>query len=301
MLVSIPRAKNYRTYEKNERREKWLDSILKFVAKSNKDDTSPSTVCSWLLQDIHKYYPSVFVEIAVQSGLHVIHKMTAVEAAAMWIDANISFKAAKTIIRHLYAKFKTSIQVPFSQINLMTDITNNLQPEFKKFIFKKPNCETKVGEQVNYWIIDICNLLQIDFTCFMKSLQHKEPIRDRKYGYKSLSFDSETNGVHIILGSDHGAGKSRYLIRTLLCDSKKRRIHGDKYKADYGTRTIEFAEIDCKKDVVEVQALIASAINKAKKEIEDSKLVAVQNKNMDLECVFIPKNSKNIRTEKKMG
>ena len=89
MLVSIPRAKNYRTYEKNERREKWLDSILKFVAKSNKDDTSPSTVCSWLLQDIHKYYPSVFVEIAVQSGLHVIHKMTAVEAAAMWIDANI--------------------------------------------------------------------------------------------------------------------------------------------------------------------------------------------------------------------
>ena len=134
MLVSIPCAKNYHTYEKNERREKWLDSILKFVAKSNKNDTSPSTVCSWFLQEIHKHCLSVFIETAVKSGLHVIHKMTAVEAVAMWIDANISFRAAKTIIKHLYTKFKTSIQVPFSQIHLMTDVTKHLQSEFKKFI-----------------------------------------------------------------------------------------------------------------------------------------------------------------------
>ena len=64
------------------------------MATNNKNkDTSPSNVCAWLLRDINKYYPSVFIQTAVNVGLHIVQKMSAVEAAAMWIDVNISFKA----------------------------------------------------------------------------------------------------------------------------------------------------------------------------------------------------------------
>ena len=100
--------------------------------------------------------------------------------------------------------------------------------------------------------------------------------------------------MFIILGADHGAGKSRYLIRTNILDSKSRRTNDN--KTDYGTRTLQFAEIDCKKDVYQIQQKIAPVINEAKKKIESSMLVAVKNENNDVKCIFIPKDAKFIRT-----
>ena len=54
MLISIPKAKNYLTFEKNERREKWLGNILNFISNTCKDtEVDKDTVVSWLLKDIH--------------------------------------------------------------------------------------------------------------------------------------------------------------------------------------------------------------------------------------------------------
>ena len=294
ILVSIPKANNYATFEKNERKQKWLESIITFVSQNNKNtNTSPSVVCSWLLRDLYKYYPEEFISSAINNGLHVVHKMNAIEAAAMWIDANISFCAAKTIVKHLYQKFKFSIQVPFSQIHLLGDVTKDIEPVFEEFVLKKTKCEGEVEEKIKYWYYDISNLLEIDYDRFVKSQFDKNEYKI-EYGYKYYTQNGEKMGVYLIIGSDHGAGKSRYLLRTLFCNSESRRQHGN--KVDYGTRTVQFAEVDCKKDVVEVQSKIAPCINCAIEKIEKSKLVGIQNEINEIKCVFVAKNATNIRT-----
>ena len=57
-----------------------------------------ATAILWLLKDTYKKYPHTFIKVCVDTGLHIVHKMSAVDAAAMWVDANISFSAARTII-----------------------------------------------------------------------------------------------------------------------------------------------------------------------------------------------------------
>ena len=52
MLIAVPGAKTYSTYEKNEMREKWLESIMKFIGKTGKNNCT-STVYSWLLKDTY--------------------------------------------------------------------------------------------------------------------------------------------------------------------------------------------------------------------------------------------------------
>ena len=64
----------------------------------------------------------------------------------------------------------------------------------------------------------------------MTRLLNSNPVectKNKTYGYKSLSFHGEKLGVYPIVGADHGAGKSRYLIRTLICNSKTRRINNN--------------------------------------------------------------------------
>ena len=113
-----------------------------------------------------------------------------------------------------------------------------------------------------------------------------------EFGYYSKVF-GENKGVIIIIGSDHGGGKSRFLIRTNYLDSKSRR---EVNKADYGTRTLQFAEVKCKKDVHEVHSKISPDINIAIKKLESSKLVAVKSKQKIVKCVFVPKDATNLLT-----
>ena len=289
MLVSIPRAKNYVTYEKNERREKWLARIIKFISDTNKDDnSSDDNVVSWVLKDVRKYYPKIFVQSAIDAGLHVIQKMSAVEAAAMWVDANVSFSAARIIIRHLTSVFKHRIQVPFSQIEQLGDVVSRIQPVFNEFIYRKDGDE-KVGEKIKYWHYNIADLLKEDFERLLKS----DPQTHTSYGYESNAFKRDKQGVFVIIGADHGGGKSRYLVRTNLLDSNSRRLNK---KADHGTRTLQFCEIACKKDVYPIQQKIAPIINNAKEEIENSMLVVIKNESNDVECVFIPNTSSDLLT-----
>ena len=74
--------------------------------------------------------------------------------------------------------------------------------------------------------------------------------------------------------------------------SSLRRSHN---KADYGTHTFQFAEVNCKKDVCEIQAEIAPVVNKGVKTLEGSKLLAIKS-GEKIECVFVPKDSEHITT-----
>ena len=66
-------------------------------------------------------------------------------------------------------------------------------------------------------------------------------------------------------------------------------------RPNHGTRTCQFAEVTCKKDVCKIQAKLAPSVNSAKETLENSKLVCVRNEN-GLKTFFIPKNSTTLST-----
>lgn len=65
------------------------------------------------------------------------------------------------------------------------------------------------------------------------------------FGYKSKLFQPTELGVYVIIGDDHGGGKSRYLMRVNYLPASHRR---EMNQTDAGTRTIQFAEVSRKKD-----------------------------------------------------
>ena len=183
--------------------------------------------------------------------------------------------------------------MPLQQVSLLSGITKTIQPIFKTFIYEKSESvnkknKKKIKEKIQYWQYCIEDLLLCDYERFLES----ELPNFREFGYFSKAF-SDKKGVIIIIGSDHGCGKSRFLIRTNYLDSKSRR---EVNKADYGTRTIQFAEVDCKKDVCLVHSKIAPGINVAIKKLETSKLVGVKYDKKKVKCSFIPLDATELRT-----
>ena len=101
LLIPVPKSKNYDTFDKMQRKEKWLENALNFLnTNDDKDDTT-----YWLLKHVYKNFPHVFIKMASDQGLVVVQKMTDIEASAMWVEANISIHAARIILRHLHIKF----------------------------------------------------------------------------------------------------------------------------------------------------------------------------------------------------
>ena len=282
LLISIPRAKTYESYDKNEKRQKWLESIFCFLTSHN--NFTFDECFQWMLKNVYKKHPHIFIKFATDIGLVISQKMSKVEAAAMWVEANISVKSAQIILRHLHHKFKHRLQVPFSAINNLSNINGKLQPMFG--VFKYVKTTSKVPELIKYWTIDPMNLIEYDFARVLMA----ETIETPKFGYSSSVFPTNQTGVICIIGADHGAGKSRYLIRTNYLPSSHRR---ERNKVDAGTRTSQFAQVTCKKDVVEVQSKIAPVVNKAIKGLENSKLVAIKI-GPYIKCKFLPIDAQNI-------
>ena len=292
LLVQIPRAKNFLTYEKNKRKEHWLEACIQFIAtNTTSSSNSLDNVTAWLLKVIHKNNRNTFLNVATQMGLHVVQKMNSIEAAAMWTEANVSLRSARIILSHLNLKFKNRVQVPLHQLSLLSAITDRLQPVFGSFIYNKNegvSNKEQMKEKIQYWTYPIIDLLLYDY---QRLLQSEMPIF-REYGYNSKVFEGKM-GVMIIIGSDHGCSKSRFLIRTNYLDSKSRRKMN---KADYGTRTLQFAEVDCKKDVCDVHSKIAPDINIAIKKLGESKLVALKVGKKIAKCMLLPIEAKEIHT-----
>ena len=283
LLVAIPKAKNYVTFDKNERKNKWLEEIMHFIdnEKSNHDE-----IWYWLLKQIYKKKPHVLIKMATDVGLVICHKMTDIEASAMWVEANISVRASRIILRHLQAKFGKRLQVPFTQISLLSNVTATIQPTFGEYEYRKDKNNEKVAEIMKYWTIDPIDLLELDFGRLLSSSQNQTI-----FGYESKVFQPSRLGVYAIIGADHGGGKSRYVLRVNYLPSSVRRKEG---KVDFGTRTIQFAEVACKKDVHHIQGKIAPIVNKAIKQLESSLLVAIRIENIVI-CKFLPIGSTNMR------
>ena len=254
ILIPIPRAKNYTTFDKNERQQHWFESIISFIDSHN--NTSRDDIIYWMLKHLYKKWPHVLVKLATDVGMVIVNKMSDIEAAAMWTEANISYHSARIILRHLHAKFNIRLQVPFSQIMLLSNITDQIKPTFGEFEYRKGNDISKIQEKIQYWTIDPIKFLEHDFARLLSTNIDNES----SFGYESNVFEKGKKGVICVIGSDHGAGKSRYLLCVNYLPSSTRR---QTKRNDTGTQMIQFAEVTCKKDVHEVQSTIAPVVNKS--------------------------------------
>ena len=282
LLVAIPRAKTCDTFERMYRKNDWIDEIVKFLNSGGEDEKF-----KWICKYIYKKSPHVVVQMATELGLVVCNKMTNIEAAAMWVESNVTITAARTILRHLHAKFGFRLQVPFDQISMLSNVTINVKPNFEEFKYIKKGNDEQIPEIVKYWTISPSTLLELDFARLLKS---ESIYAQTCYGYDSKIFQPHESGVVAIIGSDHGGGKSRYLIRINYLPSSFRRCTN---KVDAGTRTIQFAEVSCKKDVHEIQAKIAPIVNESICKWESSKLIAIKIMK-HITCKFLPHDASDI-------
>ena len=175
--------------------------------------------------------------------------------------------------------------MPFNQISLLSDVVPALNPTLHKFNFKKNNEETKVGELVKYWTISPAQLIETDFSRLLSS---KSKYHNITFKYKLQS----SHGVNCLVRADHGAGKSRYLVRVNYLPSSAR---CQKNWVDYGTWTYQFAKIDCKKDTHEIQNKVAPVINAFVEKIKKCKLVAFKS-GKEVQCLLLPKQCTSIHT-----
>ena len=83
------------------------------------------------------------MKVAEEVGIHVVDKMTDVKTAAMWVEANVLYLSAYITLKHLNTKFNFCVQVPFSQIALLSYYSPSLHSTFSKINFNKKGKETK--------------------------------------------------------------------------------------------------------------------------------------------------------------
>ena len=64
------------------------------------------TKCSWLIYYLGKSFEDEFLSVAIELGYPILsQKMDEISAAAVWQQSNISRKAQRIIVRHLFDFF----------------------------------------------------------------------------------------------------------------------------------------------------------------------------------------------------
>ena len=295
IAIVIPKSKDYNSFDKSQRRLGWLKKIFDFISGHKHSTLSNEDSSTWLLQYLYKEFPQQFIKISIEKGLVISQQMNEIEAAAMWAEANVSYNQARIILKHLYSKFKMRLQVPFTRVFSLSKLgSNDSQPIFGEYLFNK-NSSNKPSEHVQYWTYCPSHLLELDFTRLISSKVQNcsSSPTEITYGYKSKVFSGGNKGVICVIGADHGGGKSRYLIRTNYLSSSSRQKEN---KVNHGCLTVQFAEMQCKKDTHELQALIAPTVNSAIKNLNTSMLVGIQSDQDEIKCVLVPTNARGLRT-----
>ena len=300
-LVAIPRALTRETFHKVQKKTGWLEEIVTHIAsgkRRNKNDTEVlppvETAALWICEALFSNFEESFTYVANKNGLHAVRKMSAVEAASMWSEANVGQTAAKIIIRHLTKAFGHSVQVPMKSIGTLTlDLKNVPTPTFGKYYYYKDKDKTdrkKKPEVVEWWMADYCAMIAADASRLLQvEIKKEEGNSTLTYGYPSPELGNGKLGVEVVIGSDHGGGKSRILGKINLTDSQSRR---DMEKIEHGARIQQFGNIDCKKDKAEILECIAPSLNETLKKLEDGMLIGIKDEDKNVEVHYVPKKAR---------
>ena len=136
---------------------------------------------------------------------------------------------------------------------------------------------------------DYCAMIAADVSRLLQVEIKKEGNSTLTYGYPSPELDNGKLGVDVVIGSDHGGGKSRILGKINLTDSQSRR---DMEKIEHGARIQQFGNIDCKKDKAEILECIAPSLNETLKKLEDGMLIGIKDEEKNVEVHYVPKKAR---------
>ena len=225
----------------------------------------------WILEYLSKGYEDKFTDVSNKLGLYGVRKMSVISAAAMWSDAGVSNNTANTILTHLRHSFHYQVQVPLKQINkVIFKINKILPPVFGTYDHYKDKNESlstkKLPEKVKYWVNDFCELLAIDVETIMNTGFYEGKTLDELHTFGQPKVD-------IVIGSDHGAGKSRFLMKSNLLSSADRRKN---VSVKHGSRVYHFGNIDCKKDTSIIHKQLSPYINEYLKKLKGGRLIGVK-------------------------
>ena len=257
-LCSIPRAKSKETFRKAIVKSDFIESMItKLVSSRIRDNTIQTGLVSrdegveWILEYLGKRYDESFSNVSKKFGLVARIKMRASDATSMWSDAGVSNRAASTILTHIRHAFGYQIQVPKQLVqNVIPNINKQLPPLFGTFDhYKDNNTESNIKrkpEKVRYWVNDFCELMAKDVESIFNygKYEGNEIHSLHTFGYPSCD---------VVIGSDHGAGKSRFLMKVNLLSSTLRR---ENVNVEYGSIVYHFGNIDCKKDTNKIHKQI---------------------------------------------
>ena len=141
-------------------------------------------------------------------------KLTEVEAAEMWADANITRQARLTILRHLRAKFGCSFQVSNSKVETLAEDAVPVvsgQYQYKTDPDASP-------ETISYWMSDVSkvvlNEVERNLTCqYAGMLKTERRTNDITFGY-CAKVRGGGKGLDIVTGADHGGGALRFFCKS---------------------------------------------------------------------------------------
>ena len=185
-----------------------------------------------------------------------------------------------------------SVTVPESKIRTcVQSVFSSIRPIFGKYL-KYPKSTTsntidaidssKNPEEINYWVSNPTSIL----AALVQQRLYKSSTSSASFGYPN---------VNIILGSDHGAGSSKFLFRANLASPTEMR---DLDNIDSKSIIFQFASITCKKDTEDVISLINKEMNKCINDFRHGRLVGIKNEiNNKIKVVYVPTYATMIKTE----
>ena len=157
---------------------------------------------------------------------------------------------------------------------------------------ENPEEKEKKPEKVFYWIFDLSELLAYYLG---REIEYEMSITNNGqlpiWGYESTR-RGEKLGVDLIVGADHGGGKSRYSAKVNLLSSYERRGH----RMDFGAHIILFGLMECRLDKAGVQRKVKGPLNEGFDKLSQGKLVGIIDEEYHVCTKVVPKVASNVKT-----
>ena len=252
LLVNVPVSKNKHLFNKYAKRSPWIEHILKHIQK---DD--PFDAVYWLTDYLHSYSKEAFEKVCEMNGYFKLKKLDTIQTAAMRTESNASLTQYCIILCHLQIGLGYNVTVPESNIkNCVEPIFSIVKPNYGVYMKYPPNPSglpalpdhIKKPEEINYWVSNPTTILA---ELIQQKISSMNADNYTTFGYPK---------VNLVLGSNHGAGSSKFLFWANLISPKEIQQLDN---IESCSIIFQFANITCKKESSEVISLANKEINKS--------------------------------------
>ena len=125
-LVFIPQLSSQRTFNKWERNEKGMSSLIESMSNGKvSEQTNDLVAVQFITSFIFTYYPDTFNAVADNLGATVVERMNAIETAALLSDMGVADKKVLVTL-HRHMKYKTDGANLFASKKDIDTLTNRM-------------------------------------------------------------------------------------------------------------------------------------------------------------------------------